>query len=119
MNEIVLRSLLLRDKQFLKELYECQSTSHSKTILNFASDAKLNTLIKFLFMVSNGHIKIKKEHFDKLSGRHIKLFKKHLDSKVGLQRLLSEDRKSKLQYLYKFNTCLSHLLYTLFNKILP
>ena len=117
MNENVLKSLLLRDKQFLKELYESQSASHSKNILNFASDAKLNTLIKFLFMVSNGHIKIKREHFDKLSSHHVKLFKKHLDTKAGLQRLLSAERKHKLQYLYKFNTCFKDLLYTLFNKI--
>lgn len=118
MNESVLKSLLLRDKQFLKALYDSQSQSHTKNILNFASDSKLNTLIKFLFMVSNGHIKIKKEHFAGLSGHHLKVFKKHLDSKAGLQHILSAERKVKLQYLYKFSTCFTNLLYTLFNKIM-
>jgi len=119
MNESVLKSLLLRDKQFLQELYDSNNPSHSKTILNFASDAKLNTLIKFLFMVSNGHIKVKKEQFEKLSCHHVKVFKKKLDTKAALRRLLSADRKTKLQFLYKFNSCFTPLLYTLFNKILP
>lgn len=118
MNETVLKSLLLRDKQFLKELYDSQSASHTRNILNYASDSKLNTLIKFLYMVCNGHIKIKKEHFEKLPSNVVKSFKKHLDCKVGLRQILSAERKVKLQYLYKFTTSFSDLLYTLFNKII-
>jgi len=118
MNPDQMKTLLIRDREFLKSLYE-SSTPKARNLLNFASDAKLNTLIKFLFMVSNGHIKIKREHFDSLSNHHhVKLFKKHLDTKAGLQRLLSAERKAKLQYLYKFSACFNELLFTLFNKIL-
>lgn len=118
MNAPLMKSLLLRDKEFLRELYKCESASHSKTILNFASDSQLNTLIKFLYMVSNGHIKIKKENFSKLSTGHLKHFKKHLGSKAALQRLLSSERRTRLQYLYKFNGSYHDLLFTLFNQIM-
>jgi len=75
MNKDNLKALLLRDKEFLKNLYQSKSSSHSKNILIFASDAKLNTLIKFFHFVANGHIKVKKEHFDKIQKRHLNLSK--------------------------------------------
>ena len=75
MNKDNLKALLLRDKEFLKNLYESKSVAHSKNILLFASDAKLNTLIKFFHYIANGQIKVKKEHFDKLERRHLNLSK--------------------------------------------
>lgn len=113
-----LKALLLRDKEFLRSLYASESGTHSKTILNFATDAKLNTLIKFLFAVSNGQIKVKKEHFDSLTHGHLKIIKKHLESKVALRKLLNEDRRVKLQILSKLKDVFPQLLFTLFNQIL-
>jgi len=118
MNETVLKPLLLRDKEFLRELYQSESASHAKNILNFASDSKVNTLLKFMYMVSNGQIKVKKENFEKLSNNHLKQLKKHLDSKSALQRLLSSERKTKLQFLNKYNSVFHDLLFTLFNRIM-
>jgi len=75
MNKDQVKALLIRDKEFLKSLYEAKSAARCKNVLNFASDPKLNTLVKFLHMVSNGEIKVKKEHFDSLQQRHIRLSK--------------------------------------------
>ena len=58
-----LKNLMVRDKLFLKELYEGNDIEQKKQILNFASDSKLNTLIKFLHFLTNGDIKIKKRKF--------------------------------------------------------
>jgi len=117
MNENQMKPLLLRDKEFLKSLYESQSLSKTKNILNFASDAKLNTLIKFLHMVSNGQIKIKKEHFNKLQNKHIKLIKKHFESKSTFLRILREERKVKVNILIKFSDIFHEILFTLFNQL--
>lgn len=118
MNQTTFKALLLRDKEFLKSLYESSSSSHSKTILSFASDSKLNTLLRFLHMISSGQIKIKKEHFNSLTKKHLNLVKRHFESKLCLTKLLKEDRKAKLQILSKFCTIFPDLLFTLFNQIL-
>jgi len=91
MNEQRMKTLLLRDKDFIKSLYDSQSSARSKTILNFASDSKINTLIKLLHMITNGQIKVKKEHFDTLSPQQLKFIQKHFESKNALKKLLSDD----------------------------
>jgi len=117
MNNPQMKALLLRDKEFLKSLYESQSLPHAKNILNFASDAELNTLIKFLHLVSNGHIKMKKEHFHALEKKHLSLIKKHFEPKAAFQRLLKGERKVKINVLMKFGNIFHQILFTLFNLI--
>ena len=43
-----MKSFLIRDKQFLLELYEGENLLKKKRLLTFANDAHLNTLLKFL-----------------------------------------------------------------------
>ena len=117
MSEELYKSLFLRDKEFLKALYDA-SASHVKTILNFASDSKLNTLIKFLHLVSNGVIKVRREHFEHLENKHLKLIKKHLESKASVKKLIQADRKTKLTLLLKFTNKYHALLFTWFNEIM-
>ena len=66
MNKENVKQCLVRDKSFLRELYESPNSLNTKRILQFASDLKLNTVIKFLHFLSNGEIKIKKQNFDAL-----------------------------------------------------
>ena len=61
MNKENVKQCLQRDKEFLRELYLSDNLYKVKTILNSASDLKLNTLIKFLHFLSNGEIRIKKK----------------------------------------------------------
>ena len=87
MNREVLKSLLLRDKEFLRELYESTSKTFSRRLLQNASDAKLNTLVRYFHFISNGEIHIKKKHFEMLNARHLNLIKKYFEKKVSLQAL--------------------------------
>ena len=57
MNQDQTKALLIRDKEFLKQLYDSDNSAKSKRILYFASDSQLNTLTKFLHLTSTGEIK--------------------------------------------------------------
>ena len=65
MNQDQMKSLLLRDKGFLKLLYEGNNPLKNKKVLQTAEDSELNTLIKFLHFLSNGEITVKKNNFKK------------------------------------------------------
>ena len=54
------KNYLIRDKEWLESLYTSTNTLQAKRLLNFASDTKLDTLIKYLHYLSNGAIKIKR-----------------------------------------------------------
>ena len=83
MNRESVKQYLQRDKEFLRELYLSDNLYKVKTILNGASDLKLNTLIKFLHFLSNGEIRIKKENFDKIkSSKRLQFIKKMLKLKL-------------------------------------
>ena len=56
MNKDSLKTLMVRDKDFLKELYQSQSAVRAKQILQFSSDSKLKTLLLYLHFVANGEI---------------------------------------------------------------
>lgn len=117
MNYEQMKHLLERDKLFLKELFESNSVPNSRRILQFASDSKLDTLSKFLNLISNGIIKIKHEHFNVMQNRHLRVIKKHFEKKQRIKDFLKMERKEKLKILNKFCDVYSALLYTLFNEI--
>lgn len=112
-----MKNLLQRDKLFLKSLYEANCVPECKRIIQFASDSKLETLIRFLHLISNGDIKIKKENFNALQKKHLKLIKKHLEKKASVQKLLQDERQVKLKILNKFCDVYPQLTYTLFNEV--
>lgn len=107
---------LVRDKNFLEELYQSSSHPNSKRILQFANDGKVKTLIVFLHLLSSGKINIKKENFDKLQKRHLKIFRQYFDSKAAYKRLLQSTREEQLKVLFKIVPVLKFLLHTLFNE---
>ena len=117
MNREVFKNYLIRDKGFLKSLYEGEDKNQKFRILNVASDTKLNTLIRFLHFLSNGEIKIKKANFDVLqSNRKLNLIKRQVEKKAALARLLKSERQEKLKFLKKLCGVYSALLYCLFNE---
>ena len=111
-----LKPLLERDKVFLEELYSSQSPANTKRLLNNASCNKLDTIIKLFYFISNGEIKIKKEHFDELPKRLIVLMRKNFEKKTAVRTLLKLDRQPKLKVLYKLAASYPQLLYPLFNE---
>ena len=116
MNSESFKPYLVRDKVFLNELYDSQSLPNTKRLLLFASDQKLDTLIKLLHFVSNGQIKLKKDHFNVFSKSQITLMKKKFEKKKTLKDFLKEERKVKLSILQKLAPILPQLLYPLFNE---
>jgi hypothetical protein len=67
MNKEQVKECLVRDKGFLRELYENGNSAYRiKQILFTSNDSKLTTLIKFLHFLANGEIPIKAENFDAL-----------------------------------------------------
>jgi hypothetical protein len=117
MNKEQMKSLLIKDKIFLKSLYDGANPLKNRRLLNISNDLQLNTVLKYLHFVSTRQIKIKKENFEKIEkGNKLKLIKK-LDKKSQLAKLLQSDRKSKLNFLNKLCNVFDALLYILFNEI--
>ena len=117
MNRDVMKSYLIRDKAFLRELYEGPSKTFNNRILNFGSDIKLNTLIRFLHFIANGEIQIKKANFDIINGaRKLSFIKRNVEKKSGVTRLLQADRQTKLKFLKQLSAIYGALLYCLFNE---
>ena len=110
------KNYLLRDKEWLESLYTSTNTLQAKRLLNFASDTKLDTLIKYLHYLSNGAIKIKRANFEAIARNHLSWIKKHFESKVALNRGLQLDREEKLKRLRRLVPSFPYLLYPLFNQ---
>ena len=110
------KTQLIRDKLFLKELYQSNSLSKSKQILYFASDAEISTVLKYIHLVSNGEIKIKKANFEALKKHHLAAIKKNFERKAKFLLILRLNRKDKIKILSKFAPVFSHLLAPLFNE---
>ena len=106
MNSESFKPYLVRDKVFLNELYSSQSSPNTKRMLLFASDQKLDTLIRVLHFISNGEIKLKKAHFDLFSKSQVSLLKKKFEKKKSSQRHFERRKKSKTQRSSK--TCCYH-----------
>lgn len=117
MDKDSVKGQLVRDKEFLRELYQTVDVHKSKQILIFASDSQINTLIKFLHFLSNGDIKISKDNFNEIvKNRKLTILKKSVEKKAAVNRILKASRKVKLDFLKKLSTVYPHLLYCLFNQ---
>jgi len=116
MNQERFRQLLLRDKEWLRDIYQSDSTSKVKRFLNFASDSKIDTLIRFIHFLSNGVIKISKENFDAIGKANLNFIKRTFESKKAVKLLLNSERNVKLFKLNKLAPVLKFLLFTLFNR---
>jgi hypothetical protein len=117
MSEETMKRYLIRDKAFLRELYEGSNKQRNNQILYFASDSKLNTLIRFLHFVVNGIIKIKRENFEIIEkNKKLLILKRNVEKKAAFTRLLQSERSAKLTFLRKLSSIYSALLYCLFNE---
>lgn len=110
------KSLLIRDKEFLKDLYTGPNPLKNNRILNTASDVQLNTLIIYLHFLASGEIKITKINFEEVQKcKKIHVLKKHVEKKSSMTALLNSTRINKLTFLKKLSIVYPNLLYGLFN----
>lgn len=107
------KSAMIRDKAFLKELFSGNSLTNLKT-LKSADDVQLNTLIKILYFVANGEIKVK-ENFREAS-KKISILRKFVENKSSAQKLIKDSRLNKIQFLKHFIDHFQLLLYHIFNE---
>ncbi len=113
----VLKSCLIRDKGFLKELYQEPEVAKIRKTLQTADDTELNTLIKYLHFLSNGEIPVKKNNFEAIrDSKKQTLITKKVEKKSRLQDLLKSSRIIKLKFLLQLVKIYSNLLYPLFNR---
>lgn len=116
MNQEQLKALLLRDKAFLKELFDGSNVVKNKALLYSTDTSQLNTLIKYLHFVANGEIHISRINFDAISkAKKLKFIQNHVESKSNCLKLVNSDRKTKLQFLVKLANLYYALLWSLFN----
>lgn len=117
MNKEILKGLLIRDKQFLRSIYEGPNVLKNKRVLNATDDAQINTLLKYLYCVTNGIIEINESNFMQIKKKKalFNLLQTKLDTKNDLQLLLSGKRIEKLNFILKLSPILPYLMYGLFN----
>ena len=96
------KALLIRDKQWLGELYLSTNLLQSKRILNFATDTKLDTLIRYFHFLSNGAIKIKAASFESVRKSHISFIKKQFERKTVNSLTSLHGTQVKQTYFEKF-----------------
>jgi len=115
MNQERFKQQLVRDREWLRSLYEADSVSKGNRFLTYSSDSQIDTLAKFFFFISNGEIKISKANFEKLTKRQLSLIRKTFEAKSALRRFLASDRQTKVSKLRKLLPVMPELLFTLFN----
>jgi hypothetical protein len=117
LNKDQVKSYLLRDKGFLKELYQGPNQLSKKQRIQVSEDSELNTLIKYLHFVATGEIKIKSTNFKLIEeSKKLPLIVKTVEKKSKALALLKGPRVTKLKFLLKLTQILSPLLYALFNE---
>lgn len=116
LNKINVKNVLVRDKLFLKSLYE-GDTQKNKKILSVANDTELDTLLKYLHFLSNGEIDITKENFEKIQAtKKLQILRKKVEKKIQVLRVIKSARSEKLKFLNIFQHIYPFLLYSLFNE---
>ena len=117
MDRQTVKAQFVRDKEFLRELYQTPDTTKAKQIIVFANDGQLNTLIKFLHFLSTGEITILKANFEKIvQAKKLHFIKKHVEKKQSVNDLLRADRRTKILFLKKLLPIFPSLLFCLFNE---
>ena len=111
------KTYLIRDKGFLKSLYEGENHLMKRRILQSSDDSKLNTLIKYLHFVANGEIHITSNNFSVIKeSKKLPLIVKMVEKKTKTLNLLQSSREIKLNFLLKLSHIYSQLLFALFNE---
>ena len=112
MDKVYLRSLFVAEKEFLKKLYKGEGLS----VLTFGSDKALNTAIRILHLLADGHIPMRKKDESILkNAKKFNALNKFSSKTFFLELLKKASRESKLKELKKFLKLYPILLYSFFN----
>jgi hypothetical protein len=113
-----LKSRLVRDKAFLRALYEGPNPLKNRRLIFAAADTQLDTLIKFIFYVCNGKISIDATDFQAIKKkRKLSFLKKNFEDERKVMEILYKEIEFKKDLLLKLSPVYPNLLSTLF--VLP
>lgn len=113
-----LKSRLVRDKGFLRALYEGPNPLKNRRLILAAADSQLETLIKFIFYVCNGQISIDTADFQVIKKkRKLSFLKKNFEDETKVNEILNKEIEFKKDLLLKLSSVYPNLLSTLF--VLP
>jgi hypothetical protein len=113
-----LKSRLVRDKGFLRALYEGPNPLKNRRLILAAADSQLETLIKFIFYVCNGEISIDTADFQVIKKkRKLSFLKKNFEDETKVNEILNKEIEFKKDLLLKLSSVYPNLLSTLF--VLP
>jgi hypothetical protein len=112
------KDLLIRDKGFLKKLYDSENNVYKKRILLHADDKLLDSLLCYIHYVANAKIKIKQPHFQAIVKEHkLTLIRNKTEKTKSFKKLIEGPRTVKILFLRKLIPIYKPLLYVLFNEI--
>ncbi len=110
-----IKSYLIRDKIFLRSLFEGPNTLKNRRIILAANEGEIDTVIKFLHYLANGKIKIPASSFSGLKqSRKLGFIRKTFESEKNFESLLMSDDRLKRSLLIKLGNTFSYLLTPLF-----
>ncbi|SRR6266404_5262379 len=111
-----MKSLLLRDKGFLLELYKNNSLQN-KSQLEGADDARLDTIIRILFLVVNNEIPMFGDHYPLFKrARKEGFLRRHFQQRRTFLKVLEGTRQNKVSILQNFAPVYKFLFAPLFEE---
>ena len=114
-----LRTYLIRDKLFLKALYECDNNLTKQQILESANETNLCTLIKYLHFYAIGDFYLGAQNSIPILMK-FSCLDEYLCKTLGSERktsvLLSSSKETKLKFLLKLKKIYCYLLHPLMNR---
>lgn len=117
-DKVALKSQLIRDKGFLRALYDGPNPLKNRRLIFAATESQLNTLIRLIYYICNGKITIDALDFQTIKKKKkLALLKKNFENKNQVQDLLYKEMQFKKELLLQLSTIYPNLLATLF--ILP
>lgn len=113
-----LKAYFIRDKFFLKSLYEGQNSLKNRRLILSANEGEIDTLIKYLHYLANGKIRISAKNFTNIRrSKKFSYLRKEFESEKCLSDLLLADDIHKRSVLLKLSVSYTDLLTPLF--VLP
>lgn len=114
MDKVYLRSLFLSEKDFLSKLHKAEGGN----TLTFASDKSLDTVIRILHLIANGHISLRKEDETVLrNAKKLNALNKFASKSFFHAILRKGTREEKLKDLKQFNKLYPILLHSFFKEV--
>jgi len=109
------KAQLVRDKAFLKGLFEGPNPLKNRRLLLGASEPELNTLIELLCYVTNGKLRLTHASFKNIKAKKkFKYLVANFEGPNAVESLLNETFENKVEVLMKLSIVFPDLLSPLF-----